>query len=196
MYAVRDKATKEIIFENSDPLPKGLKGKDVYPIFDAKKMELLTYDGDQLPQHYKVRKGVVYEKSSKEKLKDGLIRFDKNLFSHVEFDGESNDPPNMQLVKAGLKHKLIKTIADCELAFLLLDEEFEFRVAEKFRPGYEMKIMKDYTDWVGEEKPAGDKRESKYNDMKAAINAIKEEYKEPRKKLKKIIVTLKEKEAK
>jgi hypothetical protein len=192
MYAVRDKATKEIIFENSDPLPKGLKGKDVYPIFDAKKMELLTYDGDQLPLHYKVRKGVVFEKTSKEKLKDGLVKFDKDLFMHVEFDGESNDLPNMQLVKKGLKHKLIKTATDCELAFLLLDEEFESRVADIFRPGYEVKIMKDFTDWIGEGKPEGDKREKKYLDMKAAIQAIKDEYKEPRANLKKIIVPLKE----
>lgn len=56
MYAVRNKATKEIIYENSDPLPEGLNGQDIYPIFDASKMELLTYNGNQLPRHYKVKK--------------------------------------------------------------------------------------------------------------------------------------------
>lgn len=195
MYLVRDKETKEIIFENSEPLPEGLKGRDVYPIFDERKMELITYDGDRLPRHYKVRKGVVLEKNLKEKLKDGLIRFGTDLFSHVEFDGKSSDLPNMQIVKAGLKYKLIKTLADCELAFKLLDDEFEARVAQLYRPGMEAKLMKDFMAWMEEGKPAGDKREKKYLDMKAAVDAIKEEYKEVRAKLKEIIVPLKEQNA-
>ncbi len=195
MYLVRDKETKEIIFENSDPLPEGLSGRDVYPIFDGKKMELLTYDGEQLPQHYKVRKGVVLEKTAKEKLRDGLIRFGTDLFQHVEYDGQSSDLPNMQLVKAGLKNKLIKTIADCERAFKLLDDEFESRVGDKFRPGYEAKIMKDYIEWMEEGKPADDKREKKYLDMKETIASVKEEYKEVRAALKAIVIPLKEQNA-
>ncbi len=200
-YLIRDKKTKAIIYDTPAQINASLEGKDIYPEFNAKTMELLKYDGENPPEHFKVnKKGFIVEKTLPELVKDGLIRFGNQLAKYIEYqpamDEAGVDKTNLHVVQLGLKHKLIKTIQQCQQAFGMLDDEFESRVSEKFRPGLEAKLMKDYMAWMEEGKPADDKREKKYLDMKAAIDAVKDEYKGVRAKLKKIIVPLKKKAAK
>lgn len=191
MVAIIDKKTEKIIYKNTALGDKKLKGNEIYPYFNPKVMEIVEFDGDILPEHYKVVKGKIVELTFKEKVKEGLVEFGEDLFSHVEFDGKNKDLPSMQLVKVGLKYNLIKTLDHCNLAFNMLDEEFENQIAREYRPGYETKILKDYINWSNEGKPKNDKREKKYLEMQAFIDKLKEEYKPVRAKLKKIIGPLK-----
>lgn len=191
LYVVLNKKTKEILHIQPTALNQKLKGKDVYPDFNPKTMQLAKTDLQRLPDHFNVnKKGFIVEKTFEEKILEGIIGFDE-LF---RFEGASGDP-GFDKVKFVLDNKLIKTVAQCKAVFAYLDAEFEAKVAREYRPGLEAKLMKDYMAWLEQGKPADDKREKKYLDMKAAIDAIKEEYKEVRAKLKKIIVPLKKKAA-
>ncbi len=191
MYIIRMKKSKEIVLEHAAPLSAKLKGKDIYPAFNSKTMELLKYDGNTLPPHYKVTKDrSLVPKTAAELAEEGLIEFGEDL-SLYGVQVPAADDGNLQNVKLALELKLVKTIRHCREAFRMLDDEFEARVAQLYRPGLEAKIMKDYIEWMDEGKPADDKREKKYLDMKETINAVKEEYKEVRAALKAIIVPLK-----
>ena len=95
-----------------------------------------------------------------------------------------------------LELKLLKSVADCERAFALLDEEVERRILQKYSPAMEVKLVKEYMDWLQAGQPANDARQGKYQKMQAAfIEPIKAEYKPIRQELKAIIVPLKEEEA-
>lgn len=199
-YLIRDQKTKAIIYDTPSPVNKKLKGKDIYPEFNSKTMELLKYDGENPPEHFKVKKnGFIVEKTLPELAKEGLIRFGNQLKKYVEYQPAMDEPgvdkTYSHMVRLGLKHKLIKTVQQCQQAFSMLDDEFEARVARLYRPGMEAKILKDYIEWMEEGKPAGDKREKKYLDMKAAVDALKDEYKEVRAALKAIVIPLKEQSA-
>jgi hypothetical protein len=199
-YLIRDKKTKSIIYDTPTPISPDLKGIDIYPEFNGKTMELLKFDGPNPPEHFKVnKKGFMVAKTLKELAKEGLIKFGAHLSKYIDYqaamDHSGQNRTHFHVVQLGLKLKLIKTLYDCQQAFSMLDDEFESRVGEKYRPGLEAKIMKDYIAWMDEGKPEGDKRETKYKTMKADIESIKEEYKEVRAKLKKIILPLKEQES-
>jgi hypothetical protein len=191
MYVVRNKKDKTIIHIDPTPLTQKRTGEEVFPDFNSKTMQLLKTNLTQLPDHFNVDKnGNIIEKTFEEKIKEGIIGFDE-LF---HFDG-SFENAGFDSVAFVLDNDLIKTIAQCEAVFAYLDAQFEARVAKIYSPGLETKIMKDYIAWMDEGKPDGDKRETKYNTMKANIDAIKEQYKEVRGKLKEIIIPLKEQEA-
>ena len=195
MYIVRMKKSKEVVLEHPASLDKKLKGKDIYPAFNSKTMELLKYDGDTLPPHYKVTKDrFLVPKTAAELAGEGLIEFGDDLGLYG-VKVPAADDSNLQNIKLALELKLVKSLRHCEEAFRMLDDEFEARVARLYRPGMEAKLMKDYMAWLEEGKPADDKREKKYLDMKETIDAIKDEYKEVRAKLKEIIVPLKEQNA-
>lgn len=193
MYIVRFRASNDIIAQQNSPLALGLNGADIYAGFDPETMEFLKFDGDQLPEFYRVEEdGNVIEKSFHEKASEGLIRFSRDIFRHARYDAESSMRPNMQAVKIGLEANLIRTIDECNLAFSMLDEEFEARVGEmRYTPGFEAKLMKAYIEWLEEGKPADDEREKKYRKMQKDLDSVKEEYKSLREQLKSIIIPLK-----
>ena len=191
LYVVLNKKTKDILHIQPAALSQKLKGKDVYPDFNSKTMQLAKTDLQRLPDHFNVnKKGFIVEKTFEEKILEGIIGFDE-LF---RFEGAFGDS-GFDKVKFVLDNKLIKTAAQCKAVFAYLDAEFEEKVAREYRPGMEAKLMKDYLEWMDEGKPAGDKREKKYLDMKETIAAVKEEYKEVRAALKVIVIPLKEQNA-
>ena len=105
MYVVRTKKTKEVLFINHAPLKDKLKGKDVWPEYDARTMQVLKSKLPDLPAHYRVdendlivaltnkelveqgllelgphqklEKGKIVDKTMAEKVTDGLIALDE-----------------------------------------------------------------------------------------------------------------------
>lgn len=194
MYIIQDKETKKVLCDSPAAVDENLMGEDIYPHFNPDTMELLKTDivdiagqYDNLSKYYNVdENGYLRDKTVEEKLAQGLIESKDDLLGYATSeDAGGNAIPT---VKLGLAHNLITTVDHCNIAFRELDEEFERRVAQKYRPGLEIKLMKDYFAWAMENKPAGDKREQKYLEMTAAIDAIKEDYKPVRAELKKIML--------
>ena len=54
MYVVRTKKTKEVLFINHAPLKDKLKGKDVWPEYDHRTMQIIKSKLPDLPAHYRV----------------------------------------------------------------------------------------------------------------------------------------------
>lgn len=177
MYAIRDKKSKQILAVHPAPLSQALTGKDVHPGFDSSTMQLLKYDGDRLPIHYKVsRAGIVSEMTLEERAAGNLISFSREFIQKVEYDSETGDSAVLNGTKFALQLELIKSETDCLLALDLLASDLAAQIAQKYNAGYEAKIMKGCIDWLMEDRPPNDPREAAYLTMKAEIAAIKESY--------------------
>ena len=196
MYIVRDLETKDILCENPLPVSDDLQGIDIYPHFDEQTMELLKTDvediipsREELAQYGVDEHGFLIQKPLEERVNEGLIEFGPELTGYVEKPGLVARA--VKTVELGLKVNLIKTVVDCEKAFAMLDDDFERRVAEKYKPGIETKVIKGLVEWMYEKRPENDKREGKYLRMKEDIEKIKDEYKPIRAQLKELIGALK-----
>ena len=76
MYIVRDKKTKEIIYQNPAPFSQKLTDEEIYFKFDPKKMEIGKTEGD-LPEHYDITEdGEIVELGLEEKVKAGIIELE------------------------------------------------------------------------------------------------------------------------
>ena len=194
MYIVIEKSTENILHIDPSELSLNLSAEEVYSGFDAEKMELFKSKLSYVPDFYSIDdQGFIVEKSMEDKVTEGIIGFDE-LF-HFEPNPTTSDTgkeDDMKWVSFVIKNELIKSKEQCSSVFKFLDDKFENEVSQKYRPGIESKLMKDYIEWMEEGKPQDDKRQKKYQEMKAAINEIKEGYKPIRAELKKIMTTLKE----
>ena len=184
-----------------------MKAGDIYSDFDPETMELFRTDlppekifihYDNLLGHFNVGKdGLISEKSIEEKAEARSIRFDPEILKEYIYQEETLESATeaMRIVELAMRLKLFKRVDECKAAFKILDIEQESRLAEKYSPGYETKLLKDYTAWIGDGKPEDDKREEKYLKMTAYIAGLKEEYKALRGELKKLITQIKAIEA-
>ena len=78
---------------------------------------------------------------------------------------------------------MLKTKKQCDAAISIINEEIEQKIAEKYSPGYEMKIIKDYLEWITLSGPANDEKVLAYKKMQSDISKIKSEYKDLEKQL-------------
>ena len=204
IYIVLDKKTKEVIADFPSEV-KGLKGVDVYPEFKTRTMQLVYSEMsieqlfkfyDNIEGHFKIGKnGNLTEKTLEEKAASNALTFDVDLLERSEGVDEIEGASNaIKIVGLGLKLKLFKSIYDCQNAFKLLDDDLNQRILEKYSATAEVKLMKEYMDWLQEGQPENDKRQIKYKKMQDFVAPIKDSYKEVRQQLKAIIIPLKKEE--
>ncbi|QTA89076.1 hypothetical protein [Desulfonema magnum] len=192
MYIARDKKTKTILHIDPAPLSENLEGTQVYSGFDPETMEILKSDLSYMPDYYNVdENGFVVEKTDEEKILDGDIGFGEFFQFEGTGDDTDTDTDDFDKVRFVLDNNLVKTEEQCKAIFKYLDDKFEYEVAQKYPAGLETKIIKGLVEWLYEDKPRDDKREKKYLQMKADIEALKEEYKPVRAELKKIVGNVK-----
>ena len=203
MYIIYNKKTDHVIHDDPMDIDPKLKAKDIYPDFDSEIMEMYQADlppeqvfihYDNLLGQFNVGKdGFLAAKSIEEKAEAGDIRFDPEILKGYVDEEETLTSAifPMRIVELGIRLGLIKTAAECGSAFKILDHDQENRLSEKYSPGLEIKLLKDYVAWIDEGKPKNDKRGKKYLEMSSHINALKKEYKSLRDRLKKIKVGLK-----
>jgi len=164
-------------------LTRVLTGGELYPHFDPETMELLKFDGDALPQHYKVDgNGTILEKTFREKVLEGLVPFSRDFLTQAiepvrKAEDDDAKPVTevrqaIQAVNFGIEAGLIQTEAARDFALKMLIEEFEQRIAIAYSPGREIKITKDLVEWLYEERPPKDPRKQTYQTMKADIQVL------------------------
>jgi len=196
MYIIRDKKSKAFLCKNPAPVSRKLRGIELYPHFDPETMEVLKFDGEHLPQYYKVdENGTILKKTFREKAMEGLVEFSWEFLTQPiepvrETEGTDStklvigQSRGIQAIELGFEAELIKTRAHCDLALKMLNEEFERRLAQTYPPGLEMKITKALVEWLYEDRPSDDSREQAYQTMKSEIATLKNEYKPLRDQLK------------
>lgn len=125
----------------------------------------------------KVKGNEIVEKSLQEQVKEGIIKLNEP-FEYVD-GNEIKRYSGKQVIEK----KLLKTKKQCDVAISMINGEIEQKIAEKYRPGNEMKITKDYLEWITVSEPANDERVLAYKKMQSDISKIKSEYKDLEKQL-------------
>jgi hypothetical protein len=129
----------------------------------------------------KLEEGEIVRKTLKERVEEGLA-FLNEPFEYIAEDIKKNRPI-AEVVEKGF----LKTCSQCEEALAIMNKEIEAKIAEKYSFGYEVKLVKRYTEWLNDGKPAKDRREKKYLDMQIYIEDMKKQYKPLREKVRKIM---------
>lgn len=113
----------------------------------------------------------IVSKTIKEQIQEGLLKI-KEPFQYVAED----DSIKKRTVKEALDLGFIKSTTECEKALLIIAKEIERKIAVKYKEGRELKLLKDFTDWLYENRPVDDPRETKYLEMQAYVKGIRAEY--------------------
>lgn len=197
LYIIREKKSQNLCYEAVIDDDLEVKVKQVYPAFDGRTMEMGYWTGSRetLPEPFMIDKDkAIRALTLDEKIERGLIVFGEDLLAYlppVELSAptEADELPPLsddylQLVQLGLDKKLINHRADCELALLMMDEELQSRVSQKYPMGVELKRVKQCLDWVLAGQPADDPRQRQYQQMNDDIAAIKAQYKATRGEIK------------
>ena len=200
LYIILDKKTRQVLndYQSDD---SNLKPQDAYSSFNPETMQLLRTElsiqaisdcYDAIDGHFHIEEnGLLKEKTLAEKAASNALPFDPELLEQSEeLDKIEGATPSLKIVSLALQLKLLQTIEDCEQAFQLLDEEMAQCISEKYTPAMELKIMKEYMDWLEAGKPSDDPRQAKYQKMQTFINALKTDYKDIRTQLKATIIPL------
>lgn len=165
-----DKTVSELVKEGLlvlQPNQKIEKNKII-----EKSLKELVDDGIiKLTPSQKIKGNEIVEKSLKEKVKEGLVKIDEP-FEYIE-----GEVIFKYTIKDLVEKKLLKTKEHCDKAITMVNLEIEQRIAEKYSPGYELKLTKDFIDWMAEAGKESDKRAIAYKKMKDEIEKIKIEYK-------------------
>ena len=198
MYIIRDRKSKRILHINKAPLTKRLKAEQVYPGFNKKTMELLKSSLDRLPMHYTIdAKGHIKPMPVKEQVKQGLVA----MGAHQKIEGNAivtkslaeqvaeglrsiNEPfewidENDQLARRTPEQlvagKHITTEAHLEQVNRMVNARTNKRIEQAYPVRTELRITKDFTLWMYEERPANDAREEAMLDMEAFVNSTRDE---------------------
>lgn len=146
-------------------------------IVDKTVSELVKEGLLKLQSNQKIEKNKIVEKSLKEQVKEGIIKIDE------PFEYIAGDEIKKHSIKEIVDKKLLKTKKQCEKAILMINGEIEQKIAAKYSHGTEMKITKDYIDWMAEKGSDKDEKAIAYKNMKNEIAKIKSEYAELKKRI-------------
>ena len=167
-YAVKERESGKIVFKTTDPVAAGLEGKKIYKKFNAETMDLIPFS-----RFEKIEGHDIVPKSYKDKVRDGLFQLNEPFTSIDE-----NGAMKTVSVQEALQKNLIKTYAQGEAAMKIIHEQVERDLTNKYSTGYQMKLMRDYLEWMIEGKTAGDDREKKYAKLQKALKEEKKKYQE------------------
>ncbi len=171
-----DKTVSELVKEGLLKLQPNQKVEKNQII--EKSLKELVDDGIvKLTPSQKIVENKIVEKSLLEQLKEGIIKIDE------PFEYVAGDEIKKHSIKEIVDKKLLKTKKQCEKAILMINGEIEQKIAAKYSHGTEMKITKDYIDWMAETGSEKDERAIAYNNMKKEIDKIKSEYAELKKRI-------------
>ncbi|NVO10581.1 MAG: hypothetical protein HXX16_11510 [Bacteroidales bacterium] len=146
-------------------------------IVDKTVSELVKEGLLKLQPNQKLEKNEIVEKSLIDQVKEGIIKIDE------PFEYVAGDEIKKHSIKEIVDKKLLKTKKQCEKAILMINGEIEQKIAAKYSHGNEMKITKDYIDWMAESGSEKDERAIAYKNMKNEIDKIKSEYAEFKKRI-------------
>lgn len=102
------------------------------------------------------------------------------------FDSKFNLPKYRVLKnkKIGKKRDIFDTIEHCNHALAVIKKEIDDKIKGSIEQGYELKITKEYLDWLNDDKPEKDARQKSYIEMQDIINGIKSEHSEEKERIK------------
>ncbi len=83
-----------------------------------------------------------------------------------------------RILKGKLRKKVAKKIKQEELesALASLKVQVTEAISAQFDVNYELKVTKDYMEWLKDGQPPDDEREKKFTAMQEKINAVKKEF--------------------
>ena len=90
-------------------------------------------------------------------------------------------------IEEAIKHQHMKSVQRCQKFVQLLDARLEKEINEKYPAKDQLKINREYWEWVGEGRPECDLRELKYNELQMFIKEIHNRYEPVRTKIRKIM---------
>ncbi len=171
-----DKTVSELVKEGLLKLQPNQKVEKNHIV--EKSLKELVDDGIiKLTPNQKIVENKIIEKSLIEQVKEGIIKIDE------PFEYVAGDEIKKHSIKEIVDKKLLKTKKQCEKAILMIHGEIEQKIAARYTPGNEMKITKDYIDWMAETGSEKDERAITYKKMKNEIDKIKSEYAELKKRI-------------
>lgn len=146
-----------------------------------KSLKELVDDGViKLTPSQKVKGNEIIDKSIEEQVKEGIIKL------NIPFEHIVGNEIKKYSIKELIDKKLLKTKEHQEQAISMISNEIEQKIAKIYSHGNEMKITKDYIDWMAEAGKESDKRAIAYKKMKDEIEKIKSEYKDIKQQIKNI----------
>lgn len=171
-----DKTVSELVKEGLLKLQPNQKVEKNHIV--EKSLKELVDDGIvKLAPSQKIVENKIVGKSLIEQVKDGIIKIDEP-FEYVD-----GDEIKKHSIKEIVDKKLLKTKKQCEKAILIINGEIEQKIAAKYSHGNEMKITKDYIDWMAETGSDKDERAIAYKNMKNEIDKIKSDYADLKKRI-------------
>ncbi|RPH32889.1 MAG: hypothetical protein EHM93_07535 [Bacteroidales bacterium] len=165
-----DKSVSELVAENLlilQPSQKVDKDKIV-----TKSLKEQVDEGIiKLSPNQKIKGNEIVDKSISEQVKEGIIKINEP-FEYID-----GNEIKRYTINELVEKKLLKTKMQCEIAVSMINDEIERKIFEKYSYGNEMKITKDYLDWLSESGSENDERAIAYKKMKSEIDIVKSEYK-------------------
>lgn len=168
--SIIDKTVSELVKEGLLKLQPNQK-VEKNQIVEKSLKELVDDGVIKLTPTQKVKGNEIVEKSIGEQVKEGIIQLNEP-FEYID-----GDEIKKYSIKEIVEKKLLKTKKQRESAISMINMEIEQKIAEIYNPGNEMKITKEYIDWMAESGKETDKRAIAYKKMKGDIEKIKSEYK-------------------
>jgi hypothetical protein len=159
MYIIRDKNVKAILKTLKAPLEDNLTPEEVFPGFDPGTMEMAKLPSGILPKYFDIDEEGFVKKLNKKQHEALRESESVSLMGSTGADSEETNPKTRSLLSP----------KEADRGALI-----EARIAEKYPPGREMKIIKAYMDWIVEGQPEGDERVGEYREMQEYIKKVKD----------------------
>ena len=71
------------------------------------------------------------------------------------------------------KTEVLDEVGKCEVVLKRINDKIERKIVEKYSPGKEAQLTKNYVEWVAAGQPVSDARETAYTSMQTDISTIK-----------------------
>lgn len=121
----------------------------------------------------------IVQKTAADLAKDGILTL------NTPFEYLDDDQIAIRSVADALQEGLIQSKAHVQEGLRLIRESIENDISDLFTTSHELKLTKDYMDWITEGQPAKDKRAVAYREMQGKIEGVKQKYQATKEALKK-----------
>lgn len=193
------KSDTSVILQHTPEAGKVPKAEDLYPGFDPSILKMVHSNDKELPEYFKLdRKGKIVGLSAAEMEKAGLgpTVIPQMVLPMGVFEEMRNGEIVIKMPEEVVAQAGSLTESECAEVMGSLTRRLEKEIAEKYPPGYEMKLTKAYLAWLNDDKPEGDSRETAYQDMETYIAQVKAKYKPLTSPIKKRMEALQQKKVK